>query len=146
MTFDDLGIYFHIGSFILPLRYYGIILVTGAFIGGYLSSLEARRKGENPDLVWDGILWGLIFGIIGARLWHILTPPPSMVAEGKTTLWYLQHPLDAIDVRNGGLGLPGAVAGGLFGVFLFTRRHKLNWGYWVDISAPGLALGQAIGR
>ncbi len=146
MTIDSLGIYFQIGSFVLPLRFYGIILVTGAFVGGYLSSLEARRKGENPDLVWDAILWALVLGIIGARLWHILTPPPSMVAEGKTTLWYLTNPLDALDVRQGGLGLPGAVAGGLLGLFLFARRNKLNFAYWVDIAAPGLALGQAIGR
>ncbi len=146
ITVDSLGIYFHLGTFILPLRFYGIILVSGAFIGGYLASLEARRRGQNPELVWDAILWALIGGIVGARLWHIFTPPPSMVAAGLTTAWYFAHPLDAIDVRNGGLGLPGAVAGGLLGLYLFTRRHKVPFAAWADIAAPGLALGQAIGR
>jgi len=148
MTIDAFGITFHLGAFDLPLRYYGIILVTGMFVGGYLSSLEARRKGQNPDLVWDAILWALIAGLVGARLWHILSAPPSMLAgaEARDTLWYFSHPLDALDVRNGGLGLPGAVAGGLLGLYLFTRRHKLSFAVWADIAAPGLALGQAIGR
>lgn len=151
MTFDQFGI--HIGT-LLYLRYYGLILVSGAFAGGYLASLEARRRGHNPDLVWDAILWALIAGIIGARIWHILTPPPSMVAAGLTTQWYLTHPLvvtdhgleGALAVWNGGLGIPGAVAGGLLGLYLFTRRAKLNFAEWADIAAPGIALGQAIGR
>jgi phosphatidylglycerol:prolipoprotein diacylglycerol transferase len=146
ITVDATAIYFHFGQFILPLRFYGIILVTGAFIGGYVAAIEARRKGENPDYVWDGILWGLVGGIIGARLWHIFTPPPSMVAAGLTTQYYLTHPLDAIAVWNGGLGIPGAVAGGLLGIYLFSRRLKISFGKWVDIAAPALALGQAIGR
>jgi phosphatidylglycerol:prolipoprotein diacylglycerol transferase len=151
MTIDQYGI--HIGTF-LYLRFYGLILVAGAFLGAYLASLEARRRGHNPDLVWDGILWALIGGIVGARLWHILTPPPSMVAAGITTQWYLTHPLvitdrgveGALAVWTGGLGMPGAVAGGLLGLWLYTRRIKLNFAEWTDIAAPGLALGQAIGR
>ncbi len=143
MTFDQYGI--HLGS-LLYLRYYGLILVTGAFLGGYLTSLEARRRGENPDYVWDAIIWALIGGIVGARLWHIFTPPPSMVDNGITTMYYLTHPLDALAVWNGGLGIPGAVAGGMLGLYLFTRRHKLNFAKWADMAAPGLALGQAIGR
>src|SRR6185503_7540633 len=126
--------------------YYGLILVSGAFLGGNLASLEAKRRGHNPDLVWDGILWALVGGIVGARIWHILTPPPSMVANGLTTQWYLSHPLDAIAVWNGGLGIPGAVAGGMLGLYLFTRYSKLNFAEWADIAAPGIALGQAVGR
>lgn len=143
MTIDQFGI--HLGA-LLYLRFYGLILVTGAFVGGYLASLEAQRRGLNPDLVWDAILWALVGGIIGARLWHILTPPPSMVAAGLTTQFYLTHPLDAIAVWNGGLGIPGAVAGGMLGLFLFTRRAKLQFATWADIAAPAIALGQAIGR
>lgn len=151
MTFDQYGI--HLGT-LLYLRYYGLILVSGAFAGGYLASLEARRRGLNPELVWDAILWALIGGIIGARLWHILTPPPSMVTAGLTTQWYLTHPLvvtdrgleGALAVWNGGLGIPGAVAGGLLGLYLYVRRAKLNFAVWVDLTAPALALGQAIGR
>lgn len=142
MSFDEFGI--HLGP--LYLRYYGLILVAGAFAGAYLAANEARRRGHNPDLVWDGLLWALVGGIVGARLWHIFTPPPSMVAAGITTQYYLENPLEAINTLNGGLGIPGAVAGGMLGLFLFTRRQGLNFLEWTDIVAPAVALGQAIGR
>lgn len=133
-----------IGNFTIP--YYGMILMAGALAGAYLSSREARFRGQNPEIVWDGLIWVLIGGIIGARLWHIFTPPPSMVEQGITTAWYLTHPLDAINTRRGGLGIPGAVIGGALALFIFCRRRKLDFALWADIAAPGLALGQAIGR
>ncbi len=135
---------FNIGP--LFIYYYGIILMLGALAGAWLASVEARRKGQNTDLVWDAFFWVLIGGILGARIWHILTPPPSMVERGITTLYYLTHPLDAMNIRNGGLGIPGAVIGGVIALVWFCRRKKLNPLMWLDIAAPGLALGQAIGR
>ncbi len=135
---------FHIGP--IPVYYYGIILMIGALAGAWLASLEARRRGQNTDLVWDGLIWVLIGGILGARIWHILTPPPSMVALGITTGWYLTHPLDMISTWNGGLGIPGAVIGGLIALYWFCRRRKISFLVWADIAVPGLALGQAIGR
>ncbi len=97
-------------------------------------------------MVWDGLIWVLIGGILGARIWHILTPPPSMVAIGITTGWYLTHPLDMISTWNGGLGIPGAIIGGVIALYLFCRRRKVSFLIWLDIAAPGVALGQAIGR
>lgn len=130
----------------LFIRYYGIILMLGALAGAWLAERQARRYNQLSDRVWDALVWVLIGGIIGARLWHIFTPPPSMIAVGITTEFYLTHPLDAIATWQGGLGIPGAVIGGALALYLFTRKNKLNFGTWVDIAAPGLALGQAIGR
>lgn len=135
---------FFIGTFYV--RFYGIIIMLGALAAAYLAEREARRRGLEGDLVWDALIWVLIGGIIGARLWHIFTPPPSMVEQGITTAYYLTHPLDAINIRNGGLGIPGAVIGGGLALYLFSRRRKLNFAIWADIAAPPLALGQAIGR
>jgi phosphatidylglycerol:prolipoprotein diacylglycerol transferase len=135
---------FEIGP--LTIRYYGIIIMLGAIAAAWLASREARRRGENSELVWDGLVWVLIGGIIGARIWHILTPPASMIEVGITTRFYLTHPLDALAIWNGGLGIPGAVIGGVFALYLFTRNKKLNFAVWMDIVAPSLALGQAIGR
>jgi phosphatidylglycerol---prolipoprotein diacylglyceryl transferase len=143
MTFDDYGI--HIGD-LLYLRYYAFILLAGAFLGAYIASLEARRRGRNPELVWDGLLWVLVGGIIGARLWHVFTPSPSQVAAGITTQFYLSNPLEILMMWRGGLGIPGAVAGGLLGLYLFARRNQLGFAEWADFAAPGVALGQAIGR
>lgn len=128
------------------VHFYGIILMIGALAGAWLASLEARRKGYNPEIVWDGLVWVMIGGIIGARLWHIFTPPQSMVEQGITTYWYLTHPLDLLAVWRGGLGIPGAVIGGILALYWFCKRNKLPFLVWTDIGAPGLALGQAIGR
>ncbi len=130
----------------LTIHVYGLILMLGAVAGAMLATTEARRRGENPDHVWDGLVWALIGGVIGARLWHILTPPQSMVEMGITTHYYLTHPLEAVAVWKGGLGIPGAVLGGMAGLWLYTFKKGLAFATWADIAAPGLALGQAIGR
>lgn len=128
------------------IRYYGIILMLGAVAGGWLATREAKRRGYDPEIVWDLLIWLIIGGVVGARLWHIFTPSPSAIAEGRTTIFYLTHPFDLINLRNGGLGIPGAVIGGVVALFLFARRHGLPFAEWTDIAAPSLALGQAIGR
>jgi phosphatidylglycerol:prolipoprotein diacylglycerol transferase len=128
------------------VHYYGIILMIGTLAGAWLASLEARRKGYDPEIVWDGLVWVMIGGIIGARLWHIFTPPQSMVVQGITTAWYLTHPLDMIAVWRGGLGLPGAVIGGMVALYWYCSRNKLPFLVMTDIAVPGVALGQAIGR
>jgi phosphatidylglycerol---prolipoprotein diacylglyceryl transferase len=130
----------------LYIHFYGIILMLGALAAAWLATVEARRRDLDPEIVWDALIWVLIGGILGARLWHILTPPPSMVAQGITASWYLTHPLDALSIWKGGLGIPGAVIGGVLALYLYCRRHKLDFRVWADISAPALALGQAIGR
>lgn len=130
----------------LYVRFYGIILMLGAVAAAILAEREARRRGQSGDLVWDGLIWVLIGGIIGARLWHIFTPPPSMVDAGITVTYYLTHPLDMLAIWRGGLGIPGAVIGGIAALYLFCRRRKLDFLMWLDIAAPALALGQAIGR
>jgi phosphatidylglycerol:prolipoprotein diacylglycerol transferase len=135
---------FNIGP--VTIHYYGIILMLGAIAGSWIASLEAKRRNLDTEMIWDGLIWVLIGGIIGARIWHILTPPPSMVALGITTAWYLTHPLDMIAVWNGGLGILGAVVGGVIALYWFCQRRKLSFAVIADIAAPGLALGQAIGR
>lgn len=130
----------------LTIRFYGIIVMTGAVAGAWLAAREARRRGLNTEIVWDVLTWLIIGGVIGARLWHILTPPKSSTMYGVTTSFYLTHPLDALKIWDGGLGVPGAVIGGALALYIYTRRAKLQFSLWTDVGAPGLALGQAIGR
>lgn len=135
---------FYIGK--VFIHFYGVIIMFGAILAAWLATVEAKRRGYNPEVVWDVMPWLLIAGIIGARIWHILTPPASMVEMGITTQYYLTHPLDAINIRAGGLGIPGAVMGGALALWLYTRKKKLSFASWVDTIAPGLALAQAVGR
>jgi phosphatidylglycerol:prolipoprotein diacylglycerol transferase len=120
--------------------------MLGVIAAAFLARREAFRQGQNGELIWDMLVWILIAGIIGARIWHILTPMPSLVAQGITTYYYLTHPLDAIAIWKGGLGIPGAVIAGVIALYFFVRKHQLSFLNWLDIFAPALALGQAIGR
>ena len=135
---------FNIGP--LFVHFYGMILMSGAVAGAWLAHSRARRKGLDTEFVWDSLTWILIGGIIGARLWHIFTPPPSMVAQGITVKYYLTHPLDALAIWRGGLGIPGAVIGGALALYLLCRKQGKSFATWADLVAPSLALGQAIGR
>jgi phosphatidylglycerol:prolipoprotein diacylglycerol transferase len=136
------------GFYIGPLfvHFYGIIIVSGAILAAFLAEREARRRGYDTEIVWDALLWLMVAGIIGARIWHILTPPQSMVERDYTTQYYLTHPLEALNIRKGGLGIPGAVIGGAIALYVYTRRRKVAFADWADIAAPALALGQAVGR
>ena len=135
---------FYIGP--IPIHLYGVILMLGAVAGTWLASKEAQRQGEDPELMWDALTWALIGGVVGARLWHVFTPPESMVKMGITTHYYLTHPFAIIAVWRGGLGIPGAVIGGALALWLFARHKGLSFARLADFAAPGLALGQAIGR
>ena len=137
------GIHFILFGAERVLRYYGIVLMLGAVAGAWLATREAKRRGHAPEIVWDLLTYLLIGGIIGARIWHILTPPPS---SGVTAAWYLSNPLDALAVWKGGLGIPGAVIGGGIVLYFYSRRYQLSFAEWADIASPSLALGQAIGR
>ena len=142
MSVDRIGI--HFGEF--TIYFYALIILLGVLVACYLTSRRAKNYGQDVEQVWDLATWLLIAGIIGARLWHIMLPSASQVAAGITFQFYLSHPLDAINIRNGGLGIPGAVIGGVLALFIFTRVKKVSFWAWADMIAPGLILAQAIGR
>ncbi|TAK14215.1 MAG: prolipoprotein diacylglyceryl transferase [Anaerolineae bacterium] len=142
MGIDRYGI--HIGP--IDIRFYGLLIMAGVLAAMNLGQREARRRGKEVDLLWEALPWALVGGIAGARLWHVFTPPPSMVAVGITTQYYLTHPLELIAIWRGGLGIPGAVIGGVLALYLFTQRRGEKLPVWLDIVAPGIALAQAIGR
>ena len=120
--------------------------MLGAIAGTWLASRESRRRNLDPEIAWDVLPWLLIGGIIAARLWHVLLPSKSQIEAGITAAYYLAHPLEAIAIWNGGLGIPGAVIGGALTLYLYTRKKGLDFAQWMDILAPGLVLAQAIGR
>ena len=128
------------------IYFYGILIMAGVVAAAFLGQAEARRRGINPDYIWDVLFWVVLAGIVGARIWHIFTPPPSMVEQGITTKWYLTHPLDMINIRNGGLGIPGAIIGGAIALWIYCRNKKISFLNMTDTVIPGVALAQAIGR
>jgi len=130
----------------IMIRYYALIILAGAMVAAWLATQEAKRHGKDLEMVWDMLPWLLIGGIIGARLWHVLTPSSSNAAMGLTTQYYFQHPLEILKIWKGGLGIFGGIIGGAIALAIYCRANKQNFFEWTDIIAPGLLIAQAIGR
>src|SRR5512141_1319726 len=69
----------------LYIRFYGIVLMRGAVAGGWLATIELKRRGRDPEMVWDLLVYAIIGGVIGARLWHVFTPMRSSLVMDPTT-------------------------------------------------------------
>ena len=120
----------------VAVHWYGIFIALAALLGGALAGRVARWLGEDPDHGWSMLLLVMVLAILGARIYHVIH------------LWehYAANPIEIPQVWNGGLGIPGGVVGGALGIYLYTRSKDLNPVRWMDIAAPALLLGQAIGR
>ena len=120
----------------IQVHWYGIILASAILAAAWFGTRELRRRGEDPDTGWAMLLWVIAGGVIGARLYHVI----------HQWSYYSTHPDLIIQVWNGGLGIPGAVAGGAFALWIYTRVRHLPTGRWLDIFVMAVPLGQAIGR
>lgn len=120
----------------LQVHWYGIFIAAAALVGALLATRVARWLHEDPDHVWSMLLIVMLFAVVGARIYHVVH------------MWehYLANPTQIPQIWNGGIGIPGAIAGGALGVFVYTRSRGLSTARWMDIAAPALLLGQAIGR
>jgi phosphatidylglycerol:prolipoprotein diacylglycerol transferase len=148
-------ILFQAGPFIV--RWYGLLIITGVLAAAFIATIEAKRKKEDPDHVWNLLIWVLIFGILGARLYHVLSSPPG--ASRGFNYYFFEQPFSNLNVFGatipfpsalliweGGIGIFGALLGGIIAVIIYTMRNGLNVWRWLDILAPGMLLAQAIGR
>jgi phosphatidylglycerol:prolipoprotein diacylglycerol transferase len=129
----------------LQLHWYGVFIVGGAALAAWVSSRYAARAGENPDHVWNILAWSLIFGIIGARLYHVFSSP----ADGLGWAYYREHPVDIFNPFNGGfrgLGIYGGLVGGILAIVIYGWRNHLNPIRYLDFIAPNVPLAQAVGR
>ncbi|MBI3761645.1 MAG: prolipoprotein diacylglyceryl transferase [Chloroflexi bacterium] len=128
-------IIFSIGHF--HIRWYSLIVITAIFVGVWLTAREVARKGFKKDDIYDGALWVVVSGILGARLFHVADHWSDMFAA---------NPIRALYVWEGGLAIWGGVAGGLLAVAALARRRKWKLPRLLDATAPGLVLAQAVGR
>src|SRR3990167_352943 len=132
-----------IGILGLEIHLYGLMVGFGLLAGGWVAAKIAKREGLDPGVVWDGLLWAMMAGIVGARLYHV------------ADLWsyYSRHLAEIVMVCNGGLGIFGGVIGGIVGLILYVKlNQKSNIKYQksllklFDLGALGIPLSQAIGR
>jgi len=120
----------------LPIRSWGVMVMLGFLAGLWIASREARRRGLDPNHILDFSLYALIASLIGARLMYILLDLPT----------YLEDPIQMVYLQMGGMSIHGAVIGGAIAGGLFAWRYKIPFWKLMNIVAPGLILGQAIGR
>ena len=125
---------FRIGGFVLKL--YSVMIMLGLVAGAWLATREAKRRGDPPAYVLDALIFCVPLGLIGARLYHVVSA------------WdYYKDNLSQIPaIWQGGIGIYGAVAGAILGMWIFSLWRRQSLFKWLDIGAPGLLLGQAIGR
>ncbi len=126
---------FRIGDIVV--HWYGIMIMIGVILASYIAFREARRRGEDPDHVWQLFPWVLISGILGARIGWVLA---SLGEPG------MSDPLNWFKIWEGGLSIQGSIAGAAIAIAIYCRRYAISFFKWADIIAPGLAVGQAMGR
>ncbi len=127
----------HLGP--LPVRAYALCIIAGVAAALFLADRRWQARGGAPGAMSDVALWGVPFGIVGARLYHVVTDPELYFAAGK-------HPIEALYIWRGGLGIWGGVAGGALGAWIVCRRRGVRLVEVADVMAPALPLAQAIGR
>ena len=123
----------------IPIRAYALCIIAGVVAACVITEVRLRRRGAPKYFVLDLVIWAVLFGIPGGRIYHVITSPENYFGEGK-------HPIDALKVYDGGLGIWGAVALGAVGVWIACRRAGVPLTFVADAVAPGLPVAQAIGR
>ncbi len=127
----------HLGP--VPVRAYALCILVGIVIAVLIAERRWVRRGGQPGGVADLAGWAVPFGIVGARLYHVVSSPQAYFGSGG-------HPLDALKIWQGGLGIWGAVAGGALGAWIACRRRGWSFLMFADSAAPGVAVAQAVGR
>lgn len=122
------------------LHWYGVIMAVGIILAGMVAEWGVKQRGENGEYLWELLIWGVPFGIVGARLWYVLND----IAGGGT--YYLKNPVQIINLPQGGLHFYGAVLFGALGALIYVKRAKLDFRIFLDAAAPALLIGQALVR
>lgn len=141
IAFPNIGLYLEnvpksFSVFGFQIALYGVMIGLGVLSGVLMAAHVAKREKKDPDIVWDFILYALIFSIIGARIYYVIFE------------WdmYKNNLLEILNLRHGGLAIYGAVIAAFITLYVYCRIKKISCLQLGDICMPGLVLGQVIGR
>ena len=125
----------------LTIHFYALCIITGIAAAIWIGRKRYANLGGNPDDVSEVAIWAVPFGIIGGRIYHVVTSPSQYFGSNG-------NPIDALRIWEGGLGIWGAISLGAVGAYLYFKTHKtsLNFRQRLDSLAPGVIVAQAIGR
>lgn len=127
----------HIGP--LALRGYALCILTGIVVAIWVAGRRLHHRGLPSTAALDVAMWAVPFGIVGARIYHVITSPQAYFGPGG-------NPWAAFEIWRGGLGVWGAIALGAVGAAIGSRRAGITLGDFADAAAPGILMAQAIGR
>ena len=122
-----------------PIRFYALCIIAGIAIAVYVGERRWRAKGGEPHVITDIAIWAVPFGLVGGRLYHVITDPELYFPRGQD--W-----VRVFYVWDGGLGIWGAIALGGLGAWIGARRRGVKLPPYADAVAPGIVLAQAMGR
>lgn len=123
----------------VPVRAYAIAILTGIVVAAWFATKRYRARGGPDGAVIDAVMWAVPFGIIGARIYHVLSSPDRYFGPDGN-LWL------ALRIWEGGLGIWGAIPAGALGAWIALRRAGLRLAPFADALAPTLLIAQGIGR
>lgn len=132
----DRGVW-HVGP--IPVRAYAMCIIVGIVVAIWWGERRFIARGGQPGTITDMAVFAVPFGLIGGRLYHVLTDWEKYFGEGA-------NPLDALKIWQGGLGIWGAISLGALGAWISARRSGVPLTAIADACAPGIVLAQAIGR
>ncbi len=127
----------HLGP--LPIRGYALCIIAGIVLAIWIGERRWVARGGRPGEVSDLAVWAVPFGLVGGRLYHVLTDHDLYFGAGK-------HPIEALYIWRGGLGIWGAIALGGVGIWIGARRKGIRVPPMLDALAPGVLVAQALGR
>jgi prolipoprotein diacylglyceryl transferase len=127
----------HLGPF--PVRGYALAIILGIVAAIWIGERRWVARGGRPGDVQDLAIWAVPFGLVGGRLYHVITDHDLYFGPGR-------HPIEALYVWRGGLGVWGAIALGAVGVIIGARRKGIRLLPVLDAMAPGVLVAQALGR
>jgi len=129
----------------LTIHFYALCIIAGIVIAVWLGDKRFKTHGENlENVVADVAIWAVPFGIIGGRMYHVISSPSDYFGRNG-------DPIDAFKIWQGGLGIWGAISVGAFAAYFAYKKEQKKkdlpaFGYFLDALAPGILLAQAIGR
>jgi prolipoprotein diacylglyceryl transferase len=129
----------------LTIHFYALCIIAGIVIAVWLGDKRFKTYGDNlENVVADVAMWAVPFGIIGGRLYHVISSPNDYFGKNG-------NPIDALKIWQGGLGIWGAISvGAIAAYFVYKKQQKKkelpSFGYFLDALAPGILLAQAVGR
>ncbi len=121
----------------IVVRWYGAIIVSGALLAGWIAARRAQRRGYDPEHIWNLLLFGMVLGIAGARLYYVVFEWPRFAGAPL---------LEIVNPATGGLAIHGALIGAVLAAVIYTRWKKLPLSTFLDICMPPFLLAQAVGR